>query len=288
MRQSRAIFQQYRSYMASDVSTVDMKMPKNNSRMTLLLPALIGLMLVSFATLPQAYASQLPKTTSTSGAGYVATVSSGEFTQVTAEWNQPAITCQPSLGGGKPAEFEGVTITNATSGASVLSMGGYFLFTVGGCGLGHGAPPYFAGWVQLGVTGLNGLFPVTPGDKFSGSLTFSPSTGTVTANLTDLSTGQSVSFALPQFSTPIVFTVVGWIMTPGYPSPGVLGTLAEFNAPITFSHCSATVSGNTYAISQLSTVSRITMVDSGGNMMATTSHLGKHGSSFKVTWVSSI
>ncbi len=259
-----------------------MKMLKNNMRMTLLLSALIGLMLVSFATLPQAYASQVSKTTSTGGAGYLATVSSGEFTQVTAEWNQPVITCQPSLGGNQ-VELEGVLIGNGTLAAA--GSGGLLLLTGGQCTPGLGNPGYFAFLAQMGLPGLPGTtifgLTVTPGDKFSGSLTFSPSTGTVTADLTDLSTGQSASAGSPQPSTPIVFTLAGWTTGP------FQNTLAEFSPPITFSHCSATVSGNTYAISQLSTVSRVTMVDSGNNTMATASHLSMHGSSFKVTWVSS-
>jgi hypothetical protein len=261
-------------------------MLKNNMRMTLLLSALIGLMLVSFATLPQAYASQVSPTPNTGGAGYFATLSSGEFTQITAEWNQPAITCQPSLGGNQ-VELEGLAMGN--NGGS----GGLLLLTGGGCTPSLGNPGYGAILNQVGLLGpgstILGL-TVTPGDNFSGSLTFSPSTGTVTADLTDLSTGQSASSAFLQPSTPIVFTFAGWTTGP-FGTPGVgQNTLAKFSPPITFSHCSATVSGNTFTISQLSkfsTVSRNTMVGLSGNTMATTSPLSMHGSSFKVTWVSS-
>jgi peptidase A4-like protein len=263
----------------------DTKTLRNRKRIILLLSAFIGLVLVSFSTLPQAYASKVSKTTSMFGAGYLATVSMpGELTQVTADWNQPALTCQPSLGGAQ-TEFEGVTITNAT-------FGGFLLATVGVCPSGPGGPGYVAVLVPLGVPTLTVLpLTVTPGDNFSGSLTFSPSTETVTANLADLSTGQSASSALPQPSTPIAFNTAGWVMiSGGTPVPGgppVLNTLAEFGVPITFSHCSATVSGNTSTLSQFSSISRLTMVDSSANTMATASHLASHGSSFMITWISS-
>ncbi len=255
----------------------DMKMLKKNTRITLLLSALIGLVLVSFSTVPQAHASQV-STTSRGLAGYFATVSSGEFTQVTAEWNQPAITCQPSLGEAQ-IEGEGVGIQDPTSSTVDL------LFTGGSCTplLGYAAAIFASampGPIVLSLT-------VAPGDKFSGTLTFSPSTGAVTAELTDLSTGQSVSSALSQPSTPILFTVAGWFMFPGGTPSGAPNALAEFNTPITFSHCSATVSGNTSSIAGFSNVSRLTLVDGSGSTMATTSHLSRQGSSFKVIWISS-
>jgi hypothetical protein len=250
-------------------------MLKNKARMTILLSALVGLVFASFGTVPLANASDVSKMGSQGGAGYVGIISPGEITHLTAEWNQPAVTCQPSLA--EQSEFANLGIANSSTE--------FFLATVGDCAQGSLTPTYFAAAVYV-LTGANIplnfvvlTLAVNPGDAFSASINLSPSTHILTANMTDVSTSQSASATFTQASFPVMPTVVAW---------DVAGSsFTQFSVPIRFSNCTATVSGQTFTISKIETLVRFTKVDAAGNTMATTSSLSRAGSSFKVTWVSS-
>jgi hypothetical protein len=268
-------------------------MLKNNMRMTLLLSALIGLVLASFATVPPVNAvantplSHVSKLNFPGVAGYVANTSSGVITYATSEWNQPAVTCQPGLPKDQ-AVSAGLLIRNS----STL----FFLDTAGDCAKGSLSATYAAFIVcsensKSCIPGKGRLLlslTVNPGDTFSASFTISPTTQVLTASITDVSTGQSASATADPSSLPalagFVPTAVGWGIETAL-SMNLL--LSQFNVPIRFSNCSATVSGQTLTISKIGTLVQYTMVDLKGNTLATTSHLSKHGSSFQVTWVSS-
>jgi hypothetical protein len=253
-------------------------MLKNNMRMTLLLSALIGLVLASFATVPTvnaAHISHVCQTGNAACAGYIGAISAGEITYVTAEWNQPVVTCQPLLGI-RQAINMGIGIANPNPGST---------FIVGihdECAQGSSVPTYVAG-VIFGSGKTVFTLTVNPGDEFSVSITLSPSTQILTASITDLTTGQSASAIFTEGAFPTMPTTVSW----GAGIDTAIAALAQFSVPIRFSHCSVTVSGQTFTISKIGTLVRYTMVDGAGNTMATTSPLHKHGSSFQVTWVSS-
>ncbi len=260
-------------------------MLKNDARKTVLLSAVIGLVLASLSTVPAVYASDVSKISSLGFAGYAGGFSVGE---IKAEWNQPAITCQPGLAQAQLEE----TLLGIEDAAQEFSIG-----TTAVCPQASSTPQYQA--IVQSTFFLIGPAPtqillsltVSPGDVFSASITFSPPspfTSQVTETLTDLSTSQSASqtqtSAFPGASGRFAFWGVASSM---FENPSVANTLSQFSEPIRFSHCNATVSGNTFTISKFETVDRLTLVDGSGNTMATTSSLSKAGSSFKVTWVSS-
>jgi hypothetical protein len=254
-----------------------MKMLKNNTKIAVLVPALIGLVLASLVAIPLANASGVTKIKSSGGAGYQAIISSGEITQATAQWNQPAITCQPSLS--EQSEISGLVIENSTTGL--------FISTIAACNQGSNNPVYAAFFIY-GVNGAaSPIFQTSPnlavhgGDQFSATISIQPSTQILNASITDLSTGKLASETFAQGSFPANPRLVSWGL--GITSPA----LAQFSIPIRFSNCTVTVSGNAFTISKSGTVTAVTMVDSAGNTMVSTSSLSKAGSSFKLTWVSS-
>lgn len=243
-------------------------MLRNSARLIVLLLALIGLALASFGTVPLVNASDVSRIGSPVGAAYVGTVSSGVITLATADWNQPAVTCQPNLDG--QGERTGIYMSNSSTF--------YFMGTEEFCL--DGTPVYSTETAVNGATSGVFVLTVNPEDEFSASFTFSPSTQILTAKITDISTGQSASATFPQAFSPGMPTLASWTVNR-------LGNLAQFNVPIRFSNCTVTVSGRTFTISRMETLLRVTMVDSSGNTMASTSSLSRAGSSFKVTWIGS-
>jgi hypothetical protein len=207
-------------------------------------------------------------------AGYFGTpVSSGEVTRLHASWNVSPLTCQTSLPEGQGLDSV-VEMRDSISGNVIRVL------TTSGCSAGEPTPVYFAviyinaiGW-QKGVP-----FTINGGDEVSASINFNPATNKTVINFTDVTTGQTVTFAkkvqytfpntadayvkladiyLPKFSTPIIFSGMTLIINSG--------------TKITFAQLSPT---------------QYYLVGPKGHVLAVTSPLSSTGKAFHVTYVKS-
>jgi hypothetical protein len=104
--------------------------------------------------------------TSSNWAGYVATGASGTFTSTSANWTEPAGRCNGQ--GGKYAAFwvglDGYTSPTVEQIGTEVDCSGFY-------------PRYYAWYEVYPGAAVNFPNPVSPGDQFSGSVTYqSPST----------------------------------------------------------------------------------------------------------------
>ncbi|HZU14728.1 MAG TPA: G1 family glutamic endopeptidase [Chloroflexota bacterium] len=202
----------------------------------------------------------LGRGTSTNWSGYDVTGSGA--THVIGSWTQPSVTCGP---GENSWSSPWVGIDGDTSN-TVEQTG-----TDSDCS--SGTPTYYA-WYEMYPKGTVQIpMTVTPGDSFTGEVTYSA--GNFTLRLTDNTTKKS-------FSTTIADkhaheASVEWIMEG--PSNG---ELSDFKS-VTFTGTNATINGVTGSLYSFTNADPITMVTSSNTPRATPSSVSSNGS-FSVTW----
>ena len=213
-------------------------------------------------------------TSSTNWAGYAAETclsspAKGAVTFVQGTWTQPSVTCGS---------------TNTYS-AFWVGIDGYSDGTVEQTGTeadcSGGVATYSAWYEMYPKAPVTLQITISPGDSITASVAYA--SGSFTLTLKDTTTGQ-------QFTTTILDrhadrTSAEWIAEAPY-SGGVL-PLADFGV-VDFTGCTATLEGVNGPISDSSWQNaQINMVDSSGNLKASTSSLASGGESFSVTWEAS-
>jgi hypothetical protein len=205
-------------------------------------------------------------------AGYSGNVTAGTtFSFLEAQWNVPAVTCQPTLAGGQQV----VTIVQANrlvlgiealckSGSSSPTLAPFAYF-----------PPVNSNPVPLKLKvkagdSIYAVFIINPGDSVNGTLR-------------DMNTATSVHYVkvVPGASK----TAQGFFIGTSRGGLGLFSTtyLAKFGTPIKFEGCLVNVN----PISSSAFLSRIAMVDGSSKVMAQTSALSGSGTIFSVSWVRS-
>jgi hypothetical protein len=251
---------------------------------------LIGTVFLMLAPVPVVYAklsspylastSQLgtgiTMTTNKFFGGYVGSVTSGTITKISASMNAVGVSCQPSLSQGQSLVI--VFGPSNSGNPSIFAS----LAVVMDCVKGSSIASYKATASFGGVGGF--VLPITikPGDQISASITLNLATKNVMVKLTDLTSGKSASHSAVVKGA--AFDSAGWEMG----VDGSIGSfLAKFTTPIKYSGCSVVDSGTMLTISQLSSVTEVTFVDSSGHTLAQPTALSSTGNSFKVNWVRS-
>lgn len=197
--------------------------------------------------------------TSTNWSGYDITGSGA--THVIGSWTQPAATCSA---GENSWSSPWVGLDGDTSN-TVEQTG-----TDSDCT--NGSPTYYA-WYEMYPKGTVQIpMTVTPGDSFTGEVTYSA--GAFTLKLTDNTTNKTFSTTISEKRAHLASAE--WIEEG--PSSG---TLTNFGT-VTFTGAAATINGSTGSLSSFSSANPITMVTSSGTARATPSSV-KSGS-FSVTW----
>jgi hypothetical protein len=199
--------------------------------------------------------------TSTNWSGYDITGSGA--THVIGTWTQPSVTCSA---GENSWSSPWVGLDGDTSN-TVEQTG-----TDSDC---SGGKPTFYAWYEMypkGTVQITSL-RVQPGDSFTGEVTYS--SGTFTLSLTNNTTGQHFSTAIA--SKRASLASAEWIMEG--PSKGTLSNFGQ----VSFSGASATINGQTGSLSSFANPNAITMVTSSGASRAVPSSISGQ-SSFSVAW----
>jgi len=200
---------------------------------------------------------------STNWSGYAATGGNGAFSSVTASWKEPTATC--SGGSAKYASFW-VGLDGFAS-SSVEQTG-----TDSDC---SGRTPQYYGWYEMyPAYPVNFTNPVSPGDSFTASVTFS-GTETYTLVLKDVTKGWTQTITKNQ--SGLARSSAEVITEAPSSQSGVL-PLANFG---TVSYSASTANGTSLA-SQNPT--EIIMIDSSNRDKDSTSAIGS-GGAFSNTWI---
>jgi hypothetical protein len=200
---------------------------------------------------------------STNWSGYAATGGSGAFSSVSASWKEPTATC--SGGSAKYASFW-VGLDGFAS-SSVEQTG-----TDSDC---SGRTPRYYGWYEMfPANPVNFTNPVSPGDSFTASVTFS-GTQTYTLVLKDITKGWTQTITKNQ--SGLARSSAEVITEAPSSQSGVL-PLANFG---TVSYSASAANGTSLA-SQNPT--EIIMIDSSNRDKDSTSAIGS-GGAFSNTWI---
>lgn len=146
----------------------------------------------------------------------------------------------------------------------------------------YGAPVYYAWYAFYRTTGAIYINNVSPGDAMVASVSYI-ATSTYTLSIYDTTAGWHRSFTGSGGAPQNALWIVEQSSDPTeYP-------LTNFSS-MTFSSChfnQVFYNGTTYSgsVTGEDAVTQITMIDSNGNIMVTTSNLSNDGSSFTVTWI---
>jgi peptidase A4-like protein len=146
-----------------------------------------------------------------------------------------------------------------------------------------GKATYSAWWELFPLNSIQVIssFPVSAGDAITASVTFS--TAGFTMAITDHTNGHSFSITATQSGTA---RSSAECIAERPSIGGSLTSLANFGT-MTFSSCTATISGSTVGIGAYSNANAITMVDLRGLTLARPSATSNSGQTFSITWVRS-
>ena len=199
--------------------------------------------------------------TSTNWSGYAATGST--FTSVSASWTEPTVTCRSGN------QYSSFWVGLDGDGSSTVEQTGSEADCQGG------SPQYYSWYEMYPSAPVNFRNPVSPGDKFTGSVTYNGGSS-YTLKLSDTTKGwsQTVNKSLSGASRASAEVIVE--------APSSLTSvlpLADFGT--------VNFSGSTANGSQLSSLkpTEITMVSSNGTQEDSISAL--NGGSYSATWDSS-
>lgn len=241
-----------------------------------------------------------PTTTpSRTTAGYVVTSNTSYFTHISGSWTVPPVwNVTPSNVSNMTGLFLGVGLGGYNASSS--SFNSTFNWSVvpsiqfvglrlqPGCVNATSCAGYAYGDIELDGTNLDGLQvnSIALGDNVTGSVTYSPLTGNLTGVLTDttrnVTTQQSISARGWSHSS---FSSAEWFATE-YPR-----TQHGRDLPIissTFTHCRATVAGQSHAIGAFGSIVKLRLVDyfPTGHTDMTVTGLTSRGESFSLVWKS--
>jgi peptidase A4-like protein len=233
--------------------------------------------LAAFVLLPTAGAAaargapkhKVGRGTSTNWSGYA--VPGTGATGVTASWTQPTAICSAGENSWS-SPWVGIDGDNSNT---VEQIG-----TDTDCS--NGAPRYYA-WYEMYPKPLNliNTVPVSPGNSFTATVTYSASTKGFTMTLRNNSTGNS--FTTTQISKKARRSSIEWVMEGPYN-----GLLTHFRTngadTIPFTSASGTISGVTGNLGSFSNRDPITMVDQQGTTRAVPTAVSG-GTSFNVNWL---
>jgi hypothetical protein len=220
--------------------------------------------------------------TSQSWAGYASTPQSGgaPFTEVQAQWVQPAVSCDPSQPVMNAVFWVGLDGWTDNS----VEQGG----TLANCQ--NGTASYEAWWEMFPFNGLVTTFAINAGDTISASVTYQASTGLFNIVVTDLTSGQSFTESItcqadmggcPRSSAEVISEDPG----------GGADQDGRFFLPDygTATYTAASMSddnGDTGSFTDTAwNTSEIDQVSSNNITKQTTGPLTDDGSSFSTTWV---
>ena len=206
------------------------------------------------------------KVTSGNWSGY-ADDSGRSYTTVTAQWEEPAVTCPPQ--GDTMAAFW-VGIDGYSS--STVEQDGTLIESY------EGTVYYYDWWEIYPETDVQVVDNVSPGDHITSTVTRSGNSYTL--SVTD-STHTADSFSTTQTYAGAADSSAEWIAEAPSGSSGV-EPLTDFGT-VNFSGASTTEGSTTGSISSF-TDDEITMITSSGATEATPSSLTGSGSAFSVTW----
>jgi hypothetical protein len=205
-------------------------------------------------------------------AGYFAYGKDGSVSKAAGAWVQPGVSC-PSTGSLFAAFWVGMD--GAINSSTVEQTG-----TLAQCT--NGKASYVAWWELYPLNAIQPISGITvhPGDSFTASVTHASSGFTMT--IKDVTTGKSFSKTATESGT----TRNSAECIAERPSVGGhLANLADFGK-MTFSSCTAKISGTSGGIGTFAHVGEITMVDSKRKILAQPSGLTSN-TAFTVTWKAS-
>jgi hypothetical protein len=205
-------------------------------------------------------------------AGYAATSGSGTVTQVTGTWTEPSVTCP-----------RGTTLA-----AFWIGIDGYSSSTVEQTGTlaqcYHGSATYYAWWETYPANAVQTFATISAGNHFDAWVNYSSSSGAFTMTLKDTTSGTTWSKTSTNSGASESSAECIAERPAGASNSSGLYALAKFGS-MSFSSCTATISGTSGGIGGFSTVYAITMVSypSASRTLATVSTLTSN-SAFTVTW----
>jgi len=212
----------------------------------------------------------LSHTSSSNWAGYAAsTTTHGTVSKVSGSWVEPAVSCTSTTA--LAAFWVGIDGFNS---GTVEQTG-----TLAQCYL--GAASYYAWWEMYPLNAVQPISTMTisAGDHFTATVTHKTG-GTFTMYIKDITTGASFSKTATQSGTN---RTSAECIAEAPSGSGGLFHLAKFGT-VTFSSCTATISGKSGGIGTFGTVWAITMTSSvAGKDKATVSSLTSN-KTFHVTW----
>jgi hypothetical protein len=201
--------------------------------------------------------------TSTNWSGYAAGGSGASH--VIGSWTQPPASCSPAENSWS-SPWVGI---DGDSSNTVEQIG-----TDTDCS--NGVPSYYA-WYEMYPKPLVVInIPVSPGNSFTGEVTYLPSSRAFALKLTNTSTGNT--FQTTQGSKKARRTSVEWVMEG--PSSGLLTNFGT----VGFTAASATIGNQTGNLGSFSNAQPITMVTQQGTQRAVPSAVSGGGTSFDVRW----
>jgi hypothetical protein len=203
-------------------------------------------------------------------AGYYANAANGAATKVAGAWVEPAVKCTP----GTQFVVFWVGIDGAVSPSKTVEQIG----TLASCS--GGSATYNAWWELFPLNSIQIIktVKVHPKDKITASVTFAA--GKFTMSIADGT--QKFSKTATQSGT---VRNSAECIAERPTSGGTLTHLANFGV-VTFSSCTATISGHTGGIGTFASVAEVTMKSTspGHATLAVPSAFGATKSSFSVTW----
>jgi hypothetical protein len=209
----------------------------------------------------------------------------GSITNISARWNMPPVTCQLSLS----EKQQVLQIVEAVSPTGKV----YFAILTGELckryqGYTFVLSPEFA---YGGIDGSTGVVQtslvVNQGDNMSGSISINATSNKIVWVITDVARRETASFTAIIPGASIANNAFWMVQGPYSCSPKRCKiALAQFGAPIEFTGCTFVSSGKTFPLSQLPSLTKETLVDGKGQVMAKTSAIS-HGTGFSVTFVKS-
>jgi hypothetical protein len=211
-------------------------------------------------------------TTAYNWAGYAESSATGSVKKVTGAWTEPSVSCP-----------KGPTLA-----AFWIGIDGYSSNTVEQDGTlaqcSHGSASYYAWWETYPANAVQTFATIHAGDKFNATVTYNSGNGNFIMSITDKTssttwTKVSKNSGASENSAECIAE-----RPAGASNSSGLYALAKFGT-VSFSSCTATVSGSTGGIGSFSTVYEITMISypSGARTLASPSSLTGN-SAFTVTW----
>jgi len=205
-------------------------------------------------------------------AGYALTSGSGTVTTVTGAWVEPTVKCP-----------RGTTLA-----AFWIGIDGYSSSTVEQTGTlaqcSHGTASYYSWWETYPANAVQTFASVKGGDSFTASVTYNSATSAFTMTIKDVTSGTTWTKTSTNSGATETSAECIAERPAGASNSSGLYALANFGT-VSFSSCTATVSGSSGGIGSFSTVYEITMVSypSGSRTLATPSSL-TNNSAFSVAW----